>query len=232
MMKCPRVVALSCAVFCLAVSGWNSGQNSPPQKSNSLEAGNAAPDLQIRSSVLQIEFDHNLHSRVSALFGANPKPLTALSASETVAGINQTWSDFNLTSSHREAVSDVFGAGERLLLTGKSGDLRKSISVTLYADFPSLAIFDVEYTNEGTTPLAIRGWANHQYALPSLPNTRGPAFWSYQSGSYEKRPNWVVPLRPGFYQKNYLGMNASDYGGGTPVIDVWRKDVGLAVGHI
>src|SRR5437764_11009181 len=26
-------------------------------------------------------------------------------------------------------------------------------------------------------------------------------------------------------------MNASDYGGGTPVIDVWRPDVGIAVGH-
>ncbi len=59
-----------------------------------------------------------------------------------------------------------------------------------------------------------------------------PAFWSYQSGSYEKRPNWIVPLKPGFHQQNYLGMNASDYGGGTPIIDVWRKDVGLAVGHI
>jgi alpha-galactosidase len=35
-----------------------------------------------------------------------------------------------------------------------------------------------------------------------------------------------------FKQENYLGMNATDYGGGTPVVDVWRRDVGLAVGHI
>ena len=27
-------------------------------------------------------------------------------------------------------------------------------------------------------------------------------------------------------------MNASDYGGGTPVVDVWRRDLGLAVGHL
>jgi hypothetical protein len=27
-------------------------------------------------------------------------------------------------------------------------------------------------------------------------------------------------------------MNASDYGGGTPVVDVWRPDVGIAVGHV
>ena len=29
-----------------------------------------------------------------------------------------------------------------------------------------------------------------------------------------------------------MGMNSSDYGGGTPVVDVWRRDVGLAVGHL
>ena len=55
---------------------------------------------------------------------------------------------------------------------------------------------------------------------------------SLESGSYEKRPDWIVPLKPGFRQQNYLGMNADDYGGGTPVSDVWRRDVGLAVGHV
>jgi len=29
-----------------------------------------------------------------------------------------------------------------------------------------------------------------------------------------------------------MGMNATDYGSGTPISDVWRKDVGLAVGHL
>ena len=27
-------------------------------------------------------------------------------------------------------------------------------------------------------------------------------------------------------------MNASDYGGGTPIVDVWRRDVRVAVGHV
>ena len=29
-----------------------------------------------------------------------------------------------------------------------------------------------------------------------------------------------------------LGMEASDYGSGIPVVDVWRRDGGLAVGHV
>jgi alpha-galactosidase len=42
----------------------------------------------------------------------------------------------------------------------------------------------------------------------------------------------VQPVNDGFAQKNYLGMTASDYGGGTPIVDVWRRDFGLAVGHL
>jgi alpha-galactosidase len=233
MMKCKRVIALTCCVLLsLVLPGWNSGQNKSAEKETADRAGGDASHLQIQSSVLRIEFDRNLNTRVVALFGPSPKPVTPFSASETVAGIGRSWSDFALTSSHREAVTDVFGAGERLALTGQSGDLRKSISVTLYADFPSLAIFDVEYSNTGTAALSIRSWTNHQYSLISLPTAQGPAFWSYQSGSYERRPDWVVPLRPGFRQENYLGMNASDYGGGTPIVDIWRKDIGLAVGHV
>ncbi len=170
-----------------------------------------------------------------SLLGPSPQVLTPFTASETVTGI-RTWSIFPLNSSRRETVKDAFGAGERLSLTGKAGDLRKDVSVTIYSDFPGFAIFDVTYTNEGTAPLAVRGWANNQYLLHDIAISKnpphGPAFWSYQSGSYEKRPNWVLPLRAGFKQENYLGMNASDYGGGTPIVDVWRKDVGLAVGHV
>ncbi len=235
-----RIIALVCCVLLsLAMTGWNSGRDKSAQRPAAGSPGNGANstnDLAIQSSILRIEFDRNLHSRVVSLLGPNPKPLTPLSASETVTGIDtgidRSWSDFALTSAHRETVSDAFGKGERLSLTGQSGDLRKNLSVTIYAEFPSIAVFDVEYSNQGATPLKIQSWSNNQYLLTSLPAVSGPAFWSYQSGSYEKRPNWVLPLRVGFKQENYLGMNASDYGGGTPIVDVWRKDVGLAVGHI
>ncbi len=42
----------------------------------------------------------------------------------------------------------------------------------------------------------------------------------------------MLPIEPGYSRGNDLGMNDSDYGGGTPVVDVWRRDVGLAIGHV
>jgi alpha-galactosidase len=227
--KSGRMVAFVFLGLVLPV--WNSGQSDSVQKSTSVAPPKTSTNLQIQSSVLRIEFDHNLRSRIVALVGRSPQFLTPFSASETVTSVH-LWSDFPLSANHREHVSDAFGSGERLSLTGRAGDLRKDVSVTIYSDFPSIAIFDVTYTNEGAARLAIRGWANHQYSLRAKADARGPAFWSYQSGSYEKRPNWVLPLHAGFKQENYLGMNASDYGGGTPIVDVWRKDIGLAVGHV
>ncbi len=226
-----RVVGC-CVFLSLALPAWNSGQKSSTHETAASSVTGASANLQIESPVLRIEFDHNLHSRVVTLFGSKAKVLAPFSASETITTTTGTWSDFALTASHRELVSDAFGAGERLSLSGKASDLRKNVSVTIYKDFPSIAIFEVAYTNEGPNKLAVQGWTNQQYSIGAIPSPRGPAFWSYQSGSYEKRPNWVLPLHAGFSQENYLGMNASDYGGGTPIVDVWRRDAGLAVGDV
>jgi alpha-galactosidase len=192
---------------------------------------------QIQGANLRIEFDRNLRSRVVARFDNNETITGPFTASETAASLNKTWDDFFLTSQKHESVSDAFGKGERLVVTGKTATLSKEVSVTMYDEFPTMAFFDVQYTNMGTTNLAIKSWTNNAYTLNAQSPNAGDKgvttpFWSYQSGSYEKRPDWIVPLHAGFRQANFLGMNASDYGGGTPVIDVWRRDVGVAVGHV
>src|SRR5947207_11062175 len=110
--------------------------------------------------------------------------------------------------------------------------MKKTVAVTVYDAFPRMAFFDVAYTNTGSSDLSVSGWTNQHYSISAPSSTAQPAFWSYQSGSYESRPDWVLPLKPGFKQENFLGMNASDYGGGTPVVDVWRRDVGIGVGHV
>ena len=192
---------------------------------------------QIESANLRIEFDHNLHSRVIARFDNKDTVIGPFTRSESVTVFDKKWTDFPLTSSKSERVTDDIATGKRLILTGKSGTLTKTVSVTIYDDFPTMAFFDVQYTNQGSTKLAIGGWTNNAYSVTVQSPARGnlgnaPPFWSYQSGSYEKRPDWVLPLHVNFHQENFLGMNASDYGGGTPIIDVWRRDVGVAVGHV
>ena len=205
-------------------------------------ADRPSDNAQIQSANLRIEFDHNLRSRVIARFDNKDTTMGPFAVSESVTGGDKRWTDFALASQRSERATDAFGAGQRLILTGKSGTLTKAVTVTMYDDFPTMAFFDVQYTNTGTRKLAIKGWTNNAYSVnaqsPGPHSATGrtpsntPPFWSYQSGSYEKRPNWILPLHASFQQENFLGMNASDYGGGTPIIDIWRRDVGIAVGHV
>ena len=208
--------------------------------SSGSRAGVADPSpekTQIQGANLRIEFDHNLRSRVIARFDNKETTMGPFTASESVTAADKAWIEFPVTSTKHERMTDAAGAGERLTVTGQSETLTKVVTVTMYDEFPAMAFFDVQYSNTGKTKLALKSWTNNAYTLNAQKSTVqsasvAPPFWSYQSGSYEKRPNWIVPLHAKFLQDNFLGMNASDYGGGTPVVDIWRRDVGIAVGHV
>ncbi len=67
----------------------------------------AAGDLpQIQSSMLRIEFDRNMRSRVVARLKGREVPLGAFSASETVNGKDHAWYDFAVDSQTHERVAD------------------------------------------------------------------------------------------------------------------------------
>ena len=194
--------------------------------------GYAADSLRIEGGNIRIEFDASMHSRVVALLGGPEIPVGDFTASEFIRTAGSFVKDFSLRSHQREPVRDRLGAGFRTVITGTAPALKKVVTVTLYDAFPRMAFFDVEYTNTGAADLPVTGWANQSYVIGAARSDVKPAFWSYQSGSYESRPDWVLPLKPGFKQENFLGMNDTDYGGGTPVVDVWRRDVGIGVGHV
>ena len=187
---------------------------------------------QIQGRNIRIELDNRLRSRLVARFDNKETVMGPFVASETVTIADATLTGFLLTSQKQERTKDTFGDGTQLTVEGEDGTLTKKLTVTIYDDFPAMAFFDVQYTNTGTSKLAIKNWTNNAYTVNAQRGASWPAFWSYQSGSYEKRPNWILPLHAKFQQENYQGMNASDYGGGTPIVDVWRRDVGIAVGHV
>ena len=181
---------------------------------------------------IRIEFNEKLHSRVVAEFEGKEIAIGGFAPSESLTVAGKEIRDFTLGEVKRESVRDAMCAGQRVTLTGTAPSLKKTVAVTTCGEFPQMAIFEVQYTNTGDSSLAVDGWTSQHYSISAGQGSGQPAFWSYQSGSYEKRPDWVLPLKTGFYRENYLGMNDTDYGGGTPVVDVWRRDVGIAVGHL
>jgi len=121
--------------------------------------------------------------------------------------------------------------GRQYLISGTNRiGVEKVLLIRILEPFPGLATFQVSYSNQGDQTLDIAAWVNHDYLLEGY--GEDPAFWTFQGSSTSERADWIRPLE-GFYQNNnYMGMNNSDYGGGIPVTDIWRKDAGIAIGHV
>ena len=189
----------------------------------------------LQNGKLSIEFDAQLHSRIVNNQAAKAIALGGFQASEyLLTSDGQTISDFAFSDKKTETINDELGKGQQIDLIGISAQgVQKTTTVRIYERYPAMAFFKVSYTNNATTPIKIAKWVNNHYALARNNKLQSDQadFWSYQGASYADRRDWVSPLKPGFYQQNYMGMNASDYGSGTAIVDVWRKDIGLAVGH-
>jgi alpha-galactosidase len=192
----------------------------------------AVDSAAVEAGNIRLEFDGKMHSRVIARFDRKDIVMGPFAASETLSVDGTDLTDFALAGVKQASVKDSLGAGKQTTLTGIAGQVEKTVVITVHDRFPRMAFFQVRYKNKGNAPLQVTGWTNNRYTVAAKEGDVAPAFWSYQSGSYAKRPDWVVPLKVGFKQDNFLGMNATDYGGGTPVVDVWRRDAGIGIGHI
>lgn len=190
----------------------------------------AAPVARAGDSVLTLEFDAALNSRLISSLADQAAPLTDFAPSETVTLKGGRVIDRFLFAEHRQApVSDIHGPGVRHVVRGVSAEgLEKTVSLIFYARYPGFPLMTVSWRRTGGGPLDIERYRIGAHTLkPS-----GAGFWSWSGSTHADRRDWAQPVKDGFEQANFMGMNASDYGSGTPIADVWRPDAGLAVGHV
>lgn len=153
---------------------------------------------------------------------------------ELVTANDEVLNDFTLSDIDKKRVSDDRGAGEVFLYQGEKeiagGSLKKISSVAKYNDFPDMLITQTSFVNNSDVAIEIKGISNNRYEVIGGSDT--PTYWSFQGESTSRRRDWILPVSENFYQRNYMGMNNSDYGGGIPVTCLWRSDLGIAVGHV
>ena len=182
--------------------------------------------LTIGDAKLAIAFDSAMRTRISI----DGKPLTSFDASEVLLQGGKPASQSFLFTEHSQAViNDFHGVGTRHSIRGLCADgVEKALIISFYDRHPGFATLVVRYHNGAAAQHAFSGWRSAAHVLPATPG----GAWTYSGASFENRRDWIQPVTSGFDQRNFMGMNASDYGGGTPVADVWRRDAGLAVGHV
>ena len=189
--------------------------------------------VQIRNGNLLFEINNLLETKVTHT-AAQVKPLmNDFSASEYLVCKKFDARLFPRNSTSTDLISDQRGSGERKILTGLFEQdgyaIRKILEITVYDSFPDMAFLRIQYVNTGERDIEVIKWVNNSY--PVISSEDAPAFWSFQGSTTSERRDWILPVDSTFSQKNYMGMNNSDYGGGIPVVDLWRKDAGIAIGH-
>ena len=190
--------------------------------------------LSLGDGRLLLAVDPTLQTRLIIRTPTGARPLTPFSASETLnLADGRTVSQFHYVSHSSGEVASAHGAALEHRIVGRSADgLEKTLILTFLAAHPGVALLRASYRNSGSGALKVTGWCAAAHTLPPGASSVTPAFWSFSGASHEDRHDWVQPVKTGFIQRNYMGMNASDYGGGTPVVDIWRPDVGICVGHL
>lgn len=185
----------------------------------------------IRATNIEMQFDDGGQSKLIASFDGKSTPIGPAVAAESLEVEGKRLEVWRIRRHELTTYSDNRGQARRLTMVATAGDIEKEETIDAFERYGRMLVVNVQYVNRGARAVKVGAWRNAAYTIAAGERKNGILFWSLQSGSYEKRPDWVVPLKPGFRQENYLGMNADDYGGGTPVVDVWRPDVGIAIGH-
>lgn len=187
----------------------------------------------VKNKNIILEFNSNMQGRLTADFSGDSKQICDYVISEQILISGKPLAGFSLDNIKKSGIMDEAGKGTQWVIVGLNDSVKMEITITVYDGFPTMLISQTAYTNMGQSPLIVTGWKSQAYTI-SADSSCGSAesFWSFHGSSHSDRRNWILPLVSGFYQENYMGMNASDYGGGTPVADIWRADAGIAVGHV
>ena len=109
--------------------------------------------------------------------------------------------------------------------------LSETIEFLIPGSTGNAIICNVKLHNESEKPVDVASWNLLSSHLDARRSGADSAFkfWSFQGGSYPERYDWIFPLTPAFARANYQGMNAPDYGGGMPVVDLWTENSGVAL---
>lgn len=216
-----------CAISIFSIAGCAKQSNNDNKKENIVYT--------VKTEEITVSFNNQLHSNVQGTVNGKTVTLGDMQPSEYVVTFDSgVISDFDFIEKKVQKVNNELGDGTQIELSGLSSEgLLKKTLVSVYERYPTMVFFDVSYTNTGENSIKITKWVNNHYSLsaPEAKQTTQPDFWSYQGASYADRRDWVTAITPGHSQQNYMGMNSSDYGGGTAVVDLWRQDIGIAVGH-
>ncbi len=182
---------------------------------------------EITNGDITLQINNKMQTRVTSNNEATDSFHDAFIAPDAIVAEEVKIDSWSLKESRRETTP----RGEALTLRGeynKGGfGVEKIQTIIAPEGFDGMLLVETKYVNTGEKALRIKSVEQNRTKVDSQ-----EVIWSFQPTSTSARANWILPVEEGFYQKNYLGMNNCDYGGGIPFVTLWRRDGGVSVGLV
>lgn len=180
----------------------------------------------IKNGDLQLEIDEMMRARLTSLNNSTSSFHNNFIESDALIATEFTASLFKLTNVSEFKEGNMSGYS----LTGtynKDGFcIEKHQKITIPENLEKILLIETYYINRGSKDITVNGWKMNELHI----DVADTSVWSFQPTSTSRRMDWILEVKPGYYKKNFLGMNDSDYGGGIPMIDLWRRDGGIVTG--
>ena len=180
----------------------------------------------ITNGDLQLEVDEMMRIKLQSLNHSTTSFYDDFYESDALFAVEFTASQFEL--SNASEFNEESGAG--FLLTGTFAwdgfNIEKHQKITIPDNLDGMLLIETYYINRGDKEITVKGWKANELRM----NMVDSSAWSFQPSSSGMRADWLLEVNPGYYKENYLGMNDTDYGGGIPMVNIWRRDGGIVTG--
>jgi alpha-galactosidase len=159
----------------------------------------------------------------------------------------QEVNDFLINKSQLDEINNQFGPGKRLKLYGKTkvtnGELEieiaKVLTIELYNSVPNAAVTYVDFTNMSENPIRIDKVVSVSYTVDRKlldPTQISYDFSLFQGCGVDWGLDYAnLKIGPDYAATNFIGITIAHRdppGGGIPVLDLWSKEMGMAIAHI
>ena len=135
----------------------------------------------------------------------------------------------------KPAVSTPYGEADQVSLEAQdaANKVRLTLDLDFPKDFPDVVVVAPHLKNAGSSSaVTVSQFGQGAMRLAAgVPQDvkKDVLFWSLQGGGYVWGGDYVLPVRVGFRQDNYTGPKGKGNGGGVPLVDLWRPEMGVAV---
>ena len=181
----------------------------------------------VESGDLTLKIDGNMHFKVESSAPGAQKYFDDYQAADILIADEAVIEDWKVKKVKKTA--DENGTTYTIIGQWKENgyNIEKTLTIKTVKGFEGMVLTSSSYANLSDKVLTVKALESNKLRVAS-----DETVWSFQPTSSARRDDWILPVDESFYQKNYLGMNHTDYGGGIPMVTLWRRDANLSTGLV